>query len=544
MRKSCVLLFLLLSSVQLFFSMPGSDHAISIKNYLNFAGSQEYLQKSIEEFSKFFDYEQILPKEAWEIIKNNSDPALNKNHRLFGHWGFSEKVPFAELNETTGYFYNFNSNEKKIVQAAWTEIRQNMISSVTKNFGLEGKKATAFAGVLYDLHIYGDYSGTVNTPLQNPRKLYDDIFKHLYDLTDNDKDAKLLIERLKKMENPLSAVDDFNQLTEIVYEKNKVALNSKNITGANLKTQVSNPLQEILDYKTGLKLQYGEFQSEFNKMGVSQEDYLNNPSKYNDSIKKWKNTYAYKMKQNFKLSAQAALLAFGFEMFNSLVLEGDEFDEALYDSAMKGGVAGGATFVAEGLITSIGDGKFALTTLINEPSILKRAVGTGVNYGLITFIMDETMSVYSWAVEGRSGEELLEDTIKNSLIAGSSFLTTSVMVLCGFAPGGIVVMAVAFGTEFLVSKAVDKVYEYHTFKNYLMEDDYVGFLPTEFVNTETPWNQPENETPWNQPENETPWNQPENESPWNQPQNETPWNTSGFFWRRLELILDANKKFS
>jgi hypothetical protein len=430
---------------------------------------------------------------------------------------------------------------------------------------------------VHDIHLLQDYTGNVNSPLQKPSEIFDDIYERIQKITDDSEDVKKLVKKLKKLESPINS-KDFQKLFQKIYETNEKTLKQMGIVQIPIDEKLLNIFKEpeftkkityhnnrgyfnlqgikeseylankqlydkdLKKYKSNLakkvnlnKSTYNGFKSILAEKGISEDTYLKDPKKYQKHIDAYKKTYNYKMKQNLNLSTRAGLIAFGFEMFNSMLFEGEDLEDALYDSAVKGGVAGGATFVAEGLVSSIGNGKFALTALVKEKSLVKKAFGTGVNYGLITFIMDESMSVYSWAVEGCSGEELLEDTIKNAAIAGSNFFTTSIMVLCGFAPGGIVVMAVAFGTELLVSTAIDKAYEYHTYKNYLMEDDYIGFLPAEFLNTETPWNQPENETPWNQPENETPWNQPENETPWDQPENETPWNYSGVMLKKIKI---------
>jgi len=567
--KKLILLNVLMFFVITLFSMSAPEHKTNTFGILGWEGP---LSKFTEEFNSTFDDKGKFP----EQLKNSIEGVMG-DHRKYGHWGSGRNIPFEKLTKEMGYKSEFSKTEKEALTEIWQNSWDNRVKIVENYTGLTGKKSEAMMRFKYDFHLLQDYTNKRNLSLQKPMKILDDMFDAVAVLTDDSKKANSLIKKLKKLENPFNS-KYFEQLMDELYNSNESVLIKKGISKVEIKAtalkifkepEFTNKMtyhnnreffinrgikesdflnkpdaykKDLQTHKSDLakkinlnKSTYKEFKSVLNQNGIAEDVYLKNPDKYKKIIDDYKKTYNYKMKQNLKLSAQAGLMAFGFEMLSSLVFEGQDLGDALYDSAMKGGVAGGATFVAEGVVSSLGNGKFALTALVDEQSIVKKAFGTGVNYGLITFIMDESMSVYSWAVEGRSGEELLEDTLKNAVVAGSSFLTTSVMVLCGFAPGGIVVMAVAFGTEMLVSTAIDKACEYHTFKNYLMEDDYIGFLPAEFLNTETPWNQPENETPWNQPENETPWNQPENETPWNQPENETPWNYSGAMLRKIRI---------
>ncbi len=552
--KKLVLLNYIMFSVITSFSMSAVNHNLYTFNAF-FGWEGPNFASFISNFNAPFDIQKNFPIELREALKGSG---VEGSHRRFGHWAYGMEVPFEKLTYEMKYVREFTPDQKRVITKYWQEyVVKKQIELVTQKFGFNGKQAENMAALIHDLHLLQDYTDDKNYSLQKPAEVFDDIYDRARKLTGDSKDVVNLINKLKKMDNPINS-KEFQKLFQYIYDSHESTLKKMGISKkpidesilkkfkkpeftnkmiyhnnreffANKGIEEVDFLQNPDVYKKDLKKHksdfakiidlkkstYKEFKSVLRKNEISEDIYLKNPDKYKKIIDDYKKTFNYKIKQDFKLSAQAGLMAFGFEMLNSLVFEGEDLGEALYDSAIKGGVAGGATFIAEGLISSLGNGKFALTTLVDEQSIVKKAFGTGVNYCLITFIIDESMIVYSWAVKGCSGEELLEDTVKNAMVASSSFLSTSVMVLCGFAPGGIVVMAVAFGAEVLVSTTIDKAYEYHAFKNYLMEDDYIGFLPAEFLNTETPWNQPENETPWNQPENETPWNQPENETPWN-----------------------------
>jgi len=109
-------------------------------------------------------------------------------HRLFFHWGFNGRPWTPQIQERVD-LCNWNIQtidlfQKKLIEE---QARRNTIimtaTSQTLHLGMSGQLreyANAFASILYDTHLLGDYTTTRIEPLLDLNSVIDDIKTALY----------------------------------------------------------------------------------------------------------------------------------------------------------------------------------------------------------------------------------------------------------------------------------------------------------------------------------------------------------------------------
>ena len=191
---------------------------------------------------------------------------------------------------------------------------------------------------------------------------------------------------------------------------------------------------------------------------------------------------------NVKAGLQSAIIAAFFSgMSNSWqVITGDKDPlEALKDTAVDSALAGTSMYISKAIIQQIGPQKWLVTAFADDlykkainqtmEQTVNNAAGAFANFGIATFIFDETRHVYNFCTGDIDEKVFVKATAQSILKAGASGLASSAVVMWGASPGGPVVMAVSMGTYMLVSKAL-QVYDEIDDKNYFFIRDTLGKL--------------------------------------------------------------------
>lgn len=128
-------------------------------------------------------------------------------HRVFFHWGFNSDPRNGQILQTLVAERNW---APEVEQAFWNKViaeqgRRNketmQIVSRTLGFLLEGKQrafANAFASIITDVHILGDYTTTSTVTLQPVEFVVADIKKALFESLEGGDEAKRIHARLDK----------------------------------------------------------------------------------------------------------------------------------------------------------------------------------------------------------------------------------------------------------------------------------------------------------------------------------------------------------
>lgn len=134
------------------------------------------VRSSLYEFTKLID--------NFEIVR--ALPLGPDGHRLYGHWGYSDSIPFNreplkgmldKIALTKGKEAAEAAKEKII--HAWRKDVAKMEELSARLLGVRGRAAKGFAGLLYDVHLLGDYSGAKLGALQNCEALMNDLIKNI-----------------------------------------------------------------------------------------------------------------------------------------------------------------------------------------------------------------------------------------------------------------------------------------------------------------------------------------------------------------------------
>lgn len=147
-------------------------------------------------------YEFTRTIDNFEVIK--SLPLGEHGHRLYGHWGYSDSIPFnrnplkemlAKIAATEGQAAA-DAAKDRIIQA-WRADVLKLENLSARMLGVSGRTAKGFAGILYDIHLLGDYTGVKLDALQNVEALKDDLAKNINRLYgNNSQGAKEIIRNL------------------------------------------------------------------------------------------------------------------------------------------------------------------------------------------------------------------------------------------------------------------------------------------------------------------------------------------------------------
>lgn len=179
-------------------SLPGTMHANDMLNVLiDDSIKNTELINALAEFSKVID--------NFDVIRGL--PLGQEGHRLYGHWGFGDSIPFNRpplknmleritLKEGPAAA---EAAKQKII-SAWVKDTGRLIGLAESMVGTGGRTARGLAGLLYSVHLLGDYSGKKLGGLQNIDYLILDLKKQLYNLYGrNSYKAKSIISSIDKI---------------------------------------------------------------------------------------------------------------------------------------------------------------------------------------------------------------------------------------------------------------------------------------------------------------------------------------------------------
>ncbi|MGL4332444.1 MAG: hypothetical protein ACRCSR_06580 [Bacteroidales bacterium] len=130
-------------------------------------------------------------------------------HRLFFHWGFNTQPWSPQLEEQAGKCgwseQTLQSFKEKIRTEQARRNRQVMERTAsTLGFGMSGRErdySNAFASIVYNSHLLGDYSTTKTAMLQDVNSIITDIQTALFNKLQGGEKAKVLngkLERIKR----------------------------------------------------------------------------------------------------------------------------------------------------------------------------------------------------------------------------------------------------------------------------------------------------------------------------------------------------------
>lgn len=237
--------------------------------------------------------------------------------------------------------------------------------------------------------------------------------------------------------------------------------------------------------------------------------------------------------QDVRISIKAGTIAALFSGLGNTwnVFQGDkEIDDAAMETLGTGVHAGTSLYVTNALIQRIGSGKYALTAIVDAsgkelmPGIPPSVATTSafLNYGVATFIFDQTKSVFFFAKGDIDANKFMIETGKNILTSSGSGVASMCAVALGCNPAGFTVMAVSIGGYLAVNQTISYAEKLNK-RNYLFIDDVLGHLPLEMQNRITPWDRGDVVTPWDRADTITPWDRPDRQTSWDRPNNATPW---------------------
>lgn len=174
-----VLLFVCGFWVPSVYALPGSAHVRDMLEVVLEDSSNPQMRRVLAEFTKTID--------NFEVVKGL--PLGAEGHRLYGHWGFSDAIPFNKpplrdmlqrIEEKEGRAAA-EAAKKKIIES-WQRDSRQLIALAEKMLGVGGRSARGLAGLLYSVHLLGDYTGQQLGSLQDVEALTRDIKKNIHRL--------------------------------------------------------------------------------------------------------------------------------------------------------------------------------------------------------------------------------------------------------------------------------------------------------------------------------------------------------------------------
>lgn len=148
-------------TIELLFGKPNA-HAVSVRSIL------------MHEFNPAIDNMRVM------------NTAMG-GHRLYGHWGFSGRIPFKR-NPNLRRYIQANPRMKKVIIEAWKKDQEKMLEAVSKFVRLtDRKRLRGFTGILYDMHLLGDWSTQNTADLQKIDDIVKDLRKNVQRTFQDDK---------------------------------------------------------------------------------------------------------------------------------------------------------------------------------------------------------------------------------------------------------------------------------------------------------------------------------------------------------------------
>jgi len=393
---------------------------------------------------------------------------LGGTHRIYFHWGFSESIPREYLNAAIDAALKKNSNlsraeVQRLIIAEWQRRLNDVINLAEKVTGLPRTQAKGVAGILYYVHLLGDYSTRNPQGLRTLDFVINDLEKNLNRIFTNNSDtARALSAALRAAyDKSLSSQENAARLLAV------------------LKTELAKALKE----KRGA---LGTMQMAQYTMLKCSLVLLSSPTM---------NTMAQKclvlnkrfdeifgQNKNLKTAVGAGLVAMAFSTVGHgfRVLNGDEeLGQAVLGVTKDTSLTGTATFISTGIMAKIED-KWVIVAKCPK-------LQAGIGGGVAVFIFDETHTISQFIMTDMTAEQFLLETGKNTSTALAAGTAAYCAVMLGAGPVGPVVFAVTIGAEVIVNQAWTQ-YEQQQERKYLFMEDLIGRMPLEVLNRRSYWN--------------------------------------------------------
>lgn len=240
-----------------------------------------------------------------------------------------------------------------------------------------------------------------------------------------------------------------------------------------------------------------------------------------------------RLPKDVKISVKAGAVAAMFSALSNTweVVQGEKsVDTAAAETFGTGLHAGSSLYVTNALIQKVGAGKYALSAIVNAstkelaPNVTRSVAVTSafLNYGIATFIFDQSRSVFFFVKGDMNTNKLLKESAKNLITSSGSGLATMCAVALNCNPAGFTVMAISIGGYMVVNQAITYAENLNR-RNYLFIEDILGDLPLEMQQRITPWDRTEAITPWDNEFAATPWNHKGERDLWDRNDKATPW---------------------
>ncbi len=228
-------------------ALPGTAHVQDMLNVVlgDAAVRNPELRESLKEFTKTID--------NFEVVKGL--PLGKSGHRLYGHWGFSEAIPFNTSPELKSLLQSIAEKEgpeaaelaKQRIIKSWSADARKLIQLSERMLGVGGRSARGLAGLLYTTHLLGDYSGEKLNSLQDINALSKDLQKNIHRLLGNNSPAAIkLSARIEKV-------------VQASGSKNSQVLASKLLNELKTSPELSKSIQKLINarataslFKTGM----------------------------------------------------------------------------------------------------------------------------------------------------------------------------------------------------------------------------------------------------------------------------------------------------
>ncbi|WP_319202168.1 hypothetical protein [uncultured Ilyobacter sp.] len=415
------------------------EHAnIFIEHYGFSSGNNKELRLAAKNISSIVDDINKIP------FGDVSKKFGVEGHRNWGHWGFSGSIPF-ERNEYLQNLIKEGVTKQEIV-SAWRNQVDAMTDEVIKYTGLPRKQAKAFAGLIYSDHILMDYLDSKTSALQDIKYIHDDIIKNTSAIFGKES------VQAKNIENGLRKIP-------------KKFVTKENIVRSTIKTIE----KENLGEKMG-EIYSKNFQDHKIKLATKELVKKNEPQQKSFSKKEVARNAAF-------VAGFISTVGNGWKVYN----EEREIEEAIINVAEDTGTTYAAVYVSEGIIEKVGE-KYVVTALTKDGvNISTKLIGTSLNYGLATFIFDETRTIYYLSKGKISLNEFTEDTVKAGVRAAITGGAATCAVALGIVPGGAVVTAISIG-GYIVADAGIKKYESALAQSYFDIEHVLGSVSKELLN--------------------------------------------------------------
>jgi len=418
-------------------------------------------------------------------------PVGKEGHRVYGHWGFADSIPFrkeplkgvldsvyqAEIDsgKTPKQAQSARKAAQKKIVSQWRKDQSRILKLVGEELGFtydNGKfyntkgvditrQVKGLSGLLYDIHILGDYSGVKTGALQNVGDLGRDIKKNLYRLLGNNSHLA------KKIADEIEKVTKLCQTSQCKSDAiMNVLKNSEELRRA-IATKLAHKYPIVARLITSKPL----WSAALPIAVVS--------ARYNRLM----NKLPQKLRAPVQAGIVAGAISSGIYGYKAIKGEMDPF-EAATKVGENTGLAAGSIYISDAIITKLGD-KYALQAIVNSKNgIMCKAFGTAANMGIATFIFDESQVIYNFCKGEISQKEFFKKTGEAVIRTSGSFAATYCAVALKFSPAGPVVMFISVGGYILADTGINK-YKQLKARQYLTLDDILVKVPFEIRNKTT-----------------------------------------------------------